>query len=52
LEVWSGKVTQDDDSLRVFGCPIYYYIKEDKLGLRTRKDVFVGFKTGVKGYKI
>jgi len=38
--------------LRVFGCPAYYYIKEDKLDTRAKKCVFVGFKKGVKGYKI
>ena len=38
LEVWSGKATQDYDSLRVFGCLAYYHIKEDKLDQRARKD--------------
>ena len=38
--------------LRVFRCPTYYHVKEDKLGPRARKRVFVGFKKGVKGYKI
>jgi len=48
LEVWSGKVAQDYNSLRVFGCPTYYRIKEDKLDSRARKCVFVGFKKEVK----
>ena len=52
LEVWSGKVAQDYDSLWVFECPIYYHVKEDKLDPRARKGVSVGFKKGVKGYKI
>ena len=52
LEVWSGKVAQDYDSLCVFGCPAYYHVKEDKLDPRARKSVFVGFKKGVKCYKI
>jgi len=52
LEVWSGKAAQDYDSLRVFGCPAYYHAKEDKLDLRAKKGVFVGFKRGIKGYKI
>jgi len=51
LEVWSGKIAQDYDLLRVFGCPAYYHVKE-KLDLRAKKVVFVGFKKGVKGYKI
>ena len=36
LEVWSGKVAQDYDSLRVFGCPTYYQVKEDKLNPRAK----------------
>jgi len=52
LEIWSGKVTQDYDSLRVFERPAYYHIKEDKLDPRARKGVFVGFNKGVKSYKI
>ena len=38
--------------LQVFGCPAYYYVKEDKSDTRTRKDEFVGFRKGVKGSKI
>ena len=52
LEVWSGKTAQDYNLLRVLGCPAYYRIKEDKLDPRVKKGVFVGFKKGVKGYKI
>jgi len=48
LKVWLGRVGQDYDSLRVFGCPTYYHITEEKLGLRARKGVFVGFKKGIK----
>jgi len=48
LEVWSGKVAQDYDSFRIFVCPTYYYVKEDKLG---PKGVFMGFKKGVKATK-
>ena len=32
--------------------PAYYLVKEDKLDPRAKKGVFVGFKKGVKGYKI
>jgi len=52
LEVWSGKSAQDYDSLRVFGCPAYYLVKEDKLDPKVKKGVFIGFKKEVKGYKI
>jgi len=51
LKVWFGKAVQDYNSLRVFGCPTYYHVKEDKLDLRAKKGVFVGFKRGIKGYK-
>jgi len=49
LKVWLGKTTQDYD---LFGYPAYYHVKEDKLDPRAKKGVFVGFKRGVKGYKI
>jgi len=52
LKVWSGKAAQDYDSLRVFRCPTYCHVKEDKLDPRAKKGVFVGFKRGIKGYKI
>jgi len=44
LKVWLGKATQDYDSLRVFECPAYYHVKEDKLDPRTKKGMLVGFK--------
>jgi len=31
MEVRSEKVAQDYDLLKIFRCPIYYHIKEDKL---------------------
>ncbi|KAH9726277.1 Integrase catalytic domain-containing protein [Citrus sinensis] len=40
------------DSLRIFGCPTYYHVKDGKLDPRARKVIFVGFKGGVKGFKI
>jgi len=52
LKVWSGKAAQDYDLLRIVGCPAYYHVKEDKLDPRVKKRVFVGFKRGIKGYKI
>jgi len=52
LEVWSEKVAQDHDSLQIFGCPVYYHVKEDELGTRARRGVFMDFKKGVKGYNI
>ena len=52
LKVWSEKAAQNYNSLKVFGCPAYYYVKEDKLDPREKKGVLVGFKKEVKGYKI
>ena len=48
LEVWSGKTAADYDFLRVFGCPAYYHVKDDKLDPRVKKGVFVSFKKGIK----
>ncbi|KAH9752745.1 Integrase catalytic domain-containing protein [Citrus sinensis] len=44
MEMWSGKHAQDYDSLRIFGCPAYYHVKNGKLDPRARKAIFVGFK--------
>ncbi|KAH9679291.1 retrovirus-related pol polyprotein from transposon TNT 1-94-like protein [Citrus sinensis] len=52
MEMWSGKHAQDYDSLRIFGCPTYYHVKDGKLDHRARKAIFVGFKGGVKGFKL
>ncbi|KAH9697268.1 Integrase catalytic domain-containing protein [Citrus sinensis] len=52
MKMWSGKHAQDYDSLRIFGCPAYYHVKYGKLDPRARKSIFVGFKGGVKGFKL
>ncbi|KAH9697402.1 Integrase catalytic domain-containing protein [Citrus sinensis] len=52
MEMWSGKHAQDYNSLRIFGCPAYYHVKDGKLDHRARKAIFVGFKGGVKGFKL
>ncbi|KAH9704495.1 retrovirus-related pol polyprotein from transposon TNT 1-94-like protein [Citrus sinensis] len=52
MEMWSGKHAQDYDSLRIFGCPAYYHVKDGKLDPRARKSIFIGFKCGVKGFKL
>ena len=52
MEMWFGKHAQDYDSLRIFGCPAYYHVKDGKLDPRARKAIFVGFKGGVKGFKL
>ena len=52
LEVWSGKPTNNYDTLRVFGCTAYYHVKESKLDLRAKKALFMGVTSGVKGYRL
>ena len=52
MKMWSEKHAQDFDSLRMFGCPAYYYVKDGKLDPRARKAIFVGFKAGVKDFKL
>ena len=36
--------------LRVFGYPTYTHNKENKLGLRARKCIFLGYASRIKGY--
>jgi hypothetical protein len=41
--------------MRIFGCPAYVHISgEDrsKLNPKSKKCIFLGFKKGVKGYKL
>ena len=52
MKMWSSKTTTDYDMLRVFGRPAYYHVSNEKLEPRARKAVFLGFKRGVKGYKL
>ena len=52
MEVRSKKAAQDYNMIRIFGCPAYYHVKEDKLNLQVKKVVFLHFKGGVKGHKL
>ena len=52
LERWFGSVASDYESLRIFGCLAYYHVSDGKLNPRARKAVFVGFRDGVKGFKL
>ena len=38
--------------LCLFGCPAYYHVSDGKLEPRARKVVLLGFKRGVKEYKL
>ena len=50
-EVWSGNPANYSD-LKIFGCPVYAYVDNGKLEPRSIKCVFLGYKAGVKGYKL
>ena len=52
IEMWRGKHATDYDFLHIFGCPAYYHAKESKLDPRAKKAKFLGFSTGVKGYRL
>ena len=51
IEVWSG-THADYSQLRVFGCTAYAHIDNGKLEPRAVKCVFLGYGSGVKGYKL
>ena len=50
-EVWYNTPV-NYSSLRVFGCPTYFHVKDGKLEPRARKCIFVGYGVGVKGYRV
>ena len=49
-EVWYGTPTSYSN-LKMFRCPTYAYVDDGKLEPRFIKCVFLGYKSGVKGYK-
>ena len=51
FEVWSGSHA-DYTQLRVFGCSAYAHVRDEKLEPRARKCVFLGYASGVKGYRL
>ena len=53
-EVWIGK-KPSLSHLRVFGCDAYVHVpkeKRTKLDIKSEKCIFIGYKYGLKGYKI
>ncbi|KAG8388047.1 hypothetical protein BUALT_Bualt02G0084500 [Buddleja alternifolia] len=50
-EVWSG-YPPDYSRLKVFGCPVYAHIRQDKLKPRSIKCIFLGYPEGVKAYRL
>jgi hypothetical protein len=50
-EVWTGK-SVDYSNLRIFGCPAYAHVNNEKLVPRAQKCTFIGYGSGVKGYRL
>lgn len=50
MEIRYGTPAFDYDSLHIFSCSSYYHDLENKLKLRSKKIIFLGFSSGVKGY--
>eukprot|EP00253_Pinus_taeda_P018302 PITA_18302 len=53
-EVWIGK-KPSLSHLRVFGCDAYVHVpkeKRTKLDSKSKKCIFIGYKDGLKGYKL
>ena len=53
-EVWIGK-KPSLSHLRVFGCVAYVHVpkeKRTKLDIKSEKCIFIGYKDGLKGYKL
>ena len=40
------------EHLRIFGCIAYTHVKKEKLEPRAKRCLFIGYPTGVKGYKL
>ena len=50
-EVWSGSPTTYSD-LKIFRCLVYAHVDNGKLEPKSVKCIFLGYKYGVKGYKL
>ena len=50
-EVWSSAPANYSE-LKIFGCPAYVHVNNGKLEPRSVKCIFLGYKSGVKGYKL
>ena len=53
-EVWTGK-KPSLSHLRVFGCDAYVHVpkeKRTKVDSKSKKCIFIGYKDGLKGYKL
>ena len=50
-EVWSSSPATYSD-LKIFECPAYAHVDNGKLEPRSMKCIFLGYRFGVKGYKL
>ncbi|GKV31442.1 hypothetical protein SLEP1_g40128 [Rubroshorea leprosula] len=50
-ELWSGSLT-NYSQLRIFGYPVYAYLRDGKLEPRVVKCIFLGYAFRVKGYRL
>ena len=50
-EMWTGH-KPSLDHLRVFGSLAYVHVKQGKLKPRDKRFLFIGYLSGVKGYKL
>jgi len=53
-EVWTSK-KPSLSHLRVFGCDAYVHVpkeKQTKLDIKSEKCIFIGYKDGLKGFKL
>ena len=50
-DIWSGILSTYSD-LKIFGCCEYAHVDNGKLEPRSMKHVFLGYKFGVKDYKL
>ncbi|KAK3013265.1 hypothetical protein RJ639_009586 [Escallonia herrerae] len=50
-DVWSGEHV-NYENLRIIGCPTYAHTNDGKLELSTNKCIFVGYASGIKGYRL
>lgn len=49
IKVWSNKPSKYS-MLKVFGCLAYYHVSGGKLKPKAKKELFIGYGDGVKGF--
>ena len=52
MEMWTGNLATDYNSLHTFGSIFYYHVKVSKLNPKAKKTLFMGITSGVKGYRL